>query len=234
MIALTGVGFGGCAPWAAAAGSAPPAASLGGTTGIVIVPTAEVLPDRSVRFGAVFVDKDWTYEGRGVTDHEIYFVSFGFLPRLEVTIRATVQPGIPLLEGEEAPAVDRMGSARVKLLVERTLRPAIALGVDDPRGTKFFHALYFVSTKSLAIGRARCRITAGYGSDVLTARNYVLNGFFGGAELFPTPWLTIAVDYDTEKLNTSVRLRLVGRFGLHAALLHLDTPSGGLDWTLPL
>jgi len=221
-------------PTASGAGEhrAHPGFSLGGTTGLVNTPTADVLPDRALRFGFVLVDREWAYAGRGVTDNEIWFLSMGFLPRLEVSVRATVLPEIPLLEGREAPAVDRVASARFSLLDEGRWWPALAVGVDDVRGTRLFHSLYLVGTRSHRVTRGlELGLSAGFGSTALTARRHVLDGPFGGLEVRLGDRVSVVLDADTEKVNSGFRLTLFDRVSLHLALLHLDTVSGGVGWT---
>jgi hypothetical protein len=205
--------------------------SLNGTTGLANTPTAEILPDRSFRIGVAVIDEKWAYKERGRADNEIYFVSVGFLPRIEVSVRATAFREVPFPRDSGVPSVDRMGSARLLVLEEGRL-PALAVGIDDARGTRLFHALYIVATKSvLKTETVRARISAGYGSKALDARGHVLDGFFGGTELTVSDRGSFLLDYDTEKVNAGIRFRVLGRVGLHAALLHLDTLSGGVDWT---
>ncbi len=214
-------------------------ASLTGTTGLVNVPTADVLPDGVLRFGYHRIDKRWVYDPRGVMDNEIYFLGLGFLPRLEVMVRATEFPHGKLIPQEEGPTVDRMASARVQLLRDGEFdarMPAVAVGADDPRGTRRFHSLYVVATKRIELSRTGIGLglTGGYGSTALSARRYVLDGGFGGAELTISSSVAGILEYDTEKWNTSVRMALFGHLGVHLALLNLDTLSGGVTWTLPL
>jgi hypothetical protein len=164
-------------------------------------------------------------------DNEVWFLAVRFLPRVESSIRATVLPELSLLEGEEAPAVDRLASARVLLLEERGLRPAVAAGVDDVRGTRLYHSLYLVGTKSFGVGPPMLRATLGYGVDPIEANLYVLRGVFGGVEAEVRPWARALLDFDTEKWNSGVALTAFGRLSAQFVLLHLDTPSGALAWT---
>ncbi|MGQ0721991.1 MAG: YjbH domain-containing protein [Candidatus Eiseniibacteriota bacterium] len=208
-----------------------PGATLHGMTGLVIVPTAAVLPDGAIRFGAGFVEREWAYQGRDDMDNEVWFLAVGFLPRVEASIRATVLPELSLLEGQEAPAVDRLASARVLLLEERGLRPAVAAGIDDVRGTRLYHSLYLVGTKSFRVGPPTFRATLGYGADPIQANLHVLRGVFGGVEAEVGPWARALLDFDTEKWNSGVALTAFGRLSAQFVLLHLDTPSGALAWT---
>ncbi len=218
----------------AARGAEPPAghASLGGTSGLINTPTADVLPDATFRFGYFRIDKKWAYQLRGVSDNDVYFVSFGFLPRVELTVRATVFKDVTLLPNTDFPQVDRMGSARILLLPEGRA-PAVAVGLDDPRGTRRFHSLYVVGTRTFPIrlGQITLRASGGYGFSAFSAARRVLDGGFGGVELGIAGRATGMLEYDTEKWNTGVGLVFLGRLSIHAALLHLDTLSGGAAWT---
>jgi hypothetical protein len=211
----------------------PPArsagAALNGMTGLVNTPTAEVLPDASVRLGAAQVDEEWAFHGRGRMDNRIFAVSLGFLPRTEVSIRATWLPELSLLELESATVVDRLAAGRLLLLTESGLRPALAVGVDDVRGTRLFHSSYVVATKTVRERGPLLRASLGGGLQLLDAGEYVLDGAFGGVE---TGWgpVSLLLDFDTEKWNSGARLTAFGRLGAHVALLDLDTLSGGLTW----
>jgi hypothetical protein len=209
----------------------PTGFSLGGTTGLVTTPTADVMPDRAFHFGFMFVDQKWAFAERDNSDNEIYFITMGFLPRLEASVRATVFPNTELLEGEDAPQVDRSASARLQIL--RGGRwPAVAVGIDDVRGNRLFHSLYVVGTQSIqALTQVELRGSLGYGSTALDAREHTLDGVFGGFEGIFWHRASLIVDLDTEKVNSSIRLMIFNRVSLHLAWLDLETVSGGLGWT---
>jgi hypothetical protein len=219
-----------------ARGAAPQTghASLGGTSGLINTPTADVLSDATFRFGYFRIDKKWAYQLRGVSDNDVYFVSFGFLPRVELTVRATVFKDVTLLPNTDFPQVDRMGSARILVLPEGRA-PAVAVGLDDPRGTRRFHSLYVVGTKTvpMPLGQMTLRASGGYGFPAFSAARRVLDGAFGGVELGFPGRVTGTLEYDSEKWNTDVCLVFLGRLSVHAALLHLDTLSGGAAWAQP-
>lgn len=203
--------------------------ALNGMTGLVNTPTAEVLPDASVRLSAAQVDEKWAYHGRGRMDNRVFAVTLGFLPRTEVSIRATWLPELSLLELQSATVVDRLAAGRFLVLPENGLRPALAVGIDDVRGTRLFHTSYAVATKTLSARRPVLRASLGYGTRLLDAGDYVLDGTFGGVEVRWGP-ASVLLDFDTEKWNSGARLTAFGRLNAHFALLDLDTPSGGLAW----
>jgi hypothetical protein len=203
--------------------------SLHGTSGLVVTPTAEVAPDATLRLGYSFMDAKWVPHGRGEFDNEIWFLNFGFLPRVEVTVRATVLPGSRLTRFDDAPIVDRMGSARLQLLRPGRF-PGIALGVDDVRGTRYYHSLYAVGTQRVVWDAAGLdlRASVGFGSRALEARNHLLDGVFGGLETRVFRTVSFVADHDTEKWNAGVRVRLLGRISAQVAWLDLEIPSAGM------
>src|SRR5512140_2823229 len=144
----------------AAHGEAHP--SLGGTTGLFNVPTAEVTPEGKFYFGYNVFAKEWAYEGRGHLNNRVWYFTLGFLPRIEVSVRATVLPGQSLLENVKVDAVDRMARGRVQILKEKVW-PAVALGIDDVKGTRRFHSLYGVATRTLDLHGTTVKFSAGYG-----------------------------------------------------------------------
>lgn len=207
---------------------------LRGMTGLINTPTADVLPSGTVRFGFSLVDKQWAYHARGRTDNNHYFLSVGFLPRVEVSVLASYFPHDRLsvfLQGEGT--VDRGGSGRILLLNEGKMRPAVAVGIDDARGTRRFHALYVVGSKWFTRDDlpVSARLSAGYGSTALRAKNYILDGVFGGGEVVYRGTASLALDFDTEKWNTSIRLIAFHRLAAHFAFLNFEAPAGGFTWT---
>ncbi len=216
---------------AAGAGEYDAGPMSGGMSGLVNVPTAEVLPDAHFRVGYFRFPRKWAYEARGYDENDVYFLSIGFLPRTEVSIRATVFPHGRLIPDAPAATVDRMASARF-LARHEGRWPALAFGVDDLKGTRRFHSLYVVGTKTLTLipGSAGVKFSGGYGSEVLHAHRHILHGGFGGAEFVISDWAATSLEYDSEKWNTGVRLAIRHRLEVRAALLNLETLAGGVSW----
>jgi hypothetical protein len=206
--------------------------SLGGMTGLVNIPTAQTLEDGALRFGVSFIDKRWAYGERGTSHNTSYALSLGFLANLELSFRASVWEGSRFLEGVDAPKIDRMGSARFRMLREDRWLPALAVGITDVRGTRYHHALYVVGTKTLRKSgeHLAAALSVGYGAKTLRAARHVLDGSFGGIEVTAFSRLSVLLDFDTEKWNSGIRLG-VSRFAATVALLGLDTFSGGMTWT---
>src|SRR5262249_17640204 len=152
----------------------------------------------------------------------------GFLPRLEVSIRATVLPGEHLIEEVKTPAADRMGSARIRA-IDESRWPALAVGIDDVKGTRRVHSLYAVATKSVrpARGPLALEVSAGYASHAIRAARYTLDGGFGGAEVRAFGAVSGIVDYDTERWNAGGRIVLFRRLAAQAVFVDMDVLCGG-------
>jgi hypothetical protein len=219
-------------PAAASSGETGP--SMGGTTGLINVPTADVLREGALQLGYRFVDKEWAYVARGVSRSDVYFFALGFLPRTEVAIRATVFPQTEFLEESPSsgPQADRMASGRV-LLLPQAWYPAVAVGLDDPHGNRNFHSLYAVATRGISLCGGECSVdaTLGYGFRVFDAERYILDGGFGGVRGSYGESASLMLEYDTEKWNAGSRIALPFHLAILAVLLDLDVISGGVSWS---
>lgn len=219
----------------AGAGEYPAHVGLGGGSGLINIPSATVLPEGVMRFGFSVYHARVAYEGRGRSDNEVYHLSFGLFPRVEVSLRATVFPDLRLIEGDD-PTVDRMASGRILLLTEAKHRPALIVGMDDPRGTRRFHALYVAGGKTIPLldDRLGLRVTGGFGSRALNAMRHILDGGFGGVEVLAGTYGALSLEHDTRKWNVGWGVRIGSRASLRVALLDWETASGGLAWEQPL
>lgn len=208
-------------------------ASIRGMSGGVNTPVASVVESGALRFGFSLVDKQWAHEFRNLSDNDHYFLTVGLVPRVEVTVRVTYWPGA--FFNKKFPTkgtVDRGVAARVLLIQESGKIPAIAIGADDVTGTRRYHSLYIVGSKSLDLnpGHLRTRLSAGYGSTALNAEQHILDGAFAGAELFVSDYASVALDFDTEKWNTTFRLIAFQRLAAYFGFLNLEAPVGGISW----
>ncbi|TPW14163.1 MAG: hypothetical protein FD129_1132, partial [bacterium] len=169
--------------------------------------------------------------GGGALRNDYAYLTVGFLPWVETSLRATVLPGEYLIEEVPVDAVDRMGSLRVQSPWPGG-RTTLGAGIDDIRGTRRFHSLYIVASQSVGHGfeRPGAEVTLGYGLRSLTAARYLLDGVFGGVQLQLTPWATTMAEYDSEKWNGGIRLVLLSRLSAQLVLLNFDEFSGGASW----
>jgi Exopolysaccharide biosynthesis protein YbjH len=210
----------------------PARPSLGGMTGLLNTPTAEVTADGEFHLGYDLIAKDASYEGRGVVDNRIYFLTMGFLPNLEASIRATVLPGQSQIPEVRTSTIDRMGSARYRILPEKKW-PALAIGMDDVRGTRRYHSFYLVATKGFEVSSRllSASFSGGRGFRTFRAGRYLLDGTFGGADIILGNRAFFIVEYDSEKWNGGIRLCPFPQLTAQLAFLDFDTPSGGVAWT---
>lgn len=203
--------------------------SFSGTTGLLATPTAEVQRGGTARVGWSQQD----FRSVGPEPLQNYYLTFGFLPGLEV--------GGRIVEDNAAIDISTMsGSGRRDLSFNAKYRldlPAgigLAVGGEDIGGeAQFFRTSYAVATlpwRSLSF-------TAGYGLGP-----DVLDGAFGGVEWRPWEFVGLVAEHDTEDFNGGVKLAspalLYGmRLGATAAYrgvteeveygAHLEIPLGG-------
>ncbi len=87
-----------------------PQSTLWGTTGLVNTPTADVLPSNALRFGVIGVDEQWAHDQRGTSDAYHNFLTVGFVPRVEINLRFTYHPALPV-------------ASRIRLAAALLIRP---------------------------------------------------------------------------------------------------------------
>jgi hypothetical protein len=190
--------------------------------------------DGTLAVGVNVVDRRYHgNDGVGYDQHAalVEFASVGFLPFVEIGLRLTRMTGIP-----RQALGDRMVSVRVRLIKEGTDVPAVVVGAHDLVGTRRFHTVYAVASKSVAtplVGTVGLHL--GYGGDPLSLRRHAsgLTGAFGGVSVAPSRWASLFAEYDTERVNAGARLR-VWRFALLAAAQNMDGFSAGVSYTQPL
>lgn len=192
---------------------------LGGIDAIMTVPTARILQDGNVAVGFGYIPKPYAIFLGPDHDNLPYFVTFGFLPFLEISFRAT-----KALKRKEGSMGDRMASIRIQLLTETQNRPALTVGIHDVsaifRTVEWFHSLYLVSTKSIFIlNRLSVEPTIGYGVDWIETRNHEFVGLFGGISLGYRGLIFIKAEYDTKKFNYGLGFDLFGLLSANLAII---------------
>jgi len=146
------------------------------------MPTARVLEDGAMRFGFAQADPlRW------------YSIGMGVFPGLEFSGRLVELSGI---EGEvfknlKTRAVD----VKYQLFSESKRFPALAVGLQDPIGTRVFPAEYFVVSRQLfpldfSLGIGHNRLGGTFKVPVWGDL-----GVFGGVELALTPWIHLMAEY---------------------------------------
>lgn len=185
---------------------------LGGFNAIMTAPTAQVMPDGYAALGFGFIPSPYTlYEGPE-RDNLAYFASIGFLPFLEIGIRATLS-----LDTDHPSIGDRMLSVRAQLLKESSHFPAIGAGLHDIAGlldraegtNNYFTALYLVATKTRRLSEHfSLEATLGYGVDWIPAPSHEFDDLFGGASLGFRDMLFLKGEYDARRFNAGLSVKL--------------------------
>ncbi len=209
----------------------PDLINLTGVTGFVNTPWAGVVADRRLEAGYNHIPRTWAYDHRGTHNNEVYYLTLGFLPRAEASVRWTVLPGLKSFT-EEVPGspltdTDYMASGRISLVAPRPNRPGLALGIEDVKGTRRFHSEYAVTGLPWQIGLMQGRLSIGYAFDVLGAARRTLDGTFGAFEWSPWRRLATQVEYDSEKWNLGVAVPAPFGIRFRAAWLHMQSFSVG-------
>ena len=124
--------------------------SLTGLTGLLNVPTAELLKDGEISLGVSYLNKKYLSASFKNDDGLAYYVTLGFLPFTELSIRFTKRMAPADALG------DRMFSFRIRVIQEKEVIPSILIGIHDPihsteNRTNRFTAAYLVITKNILI-----------------------------------------------------------------------------------
>ena len=172
--------------------------SFQGYTGIINIPTAEVIQDGKIELQiSNQVDAARIRDTRDEYKAQHYFINFGFLPNLEITGRlANIEHKVPPSNYD---FLDRDLSASLKYQIPlyHEYLPKIAVGIQDIQGNDRYNAKYIVATKQYAFFRG----TVGYGFDSLR-----LDGLFAGAELKANDWFYLLSEYDSKEAHLGIKL----------------------------
>src|SRR5262245_52817394 len=159
------------------------AVRAGTTTGLINMPDARFNPDGTLQFSV-----------SSARPYLIFSANATLLPWLETNLGVTQIYGVPGFATDQSgfgsgygAYKDKTSGLRVRLLSEDAWRPAVALGVQDPIGTKIFGRKYLAATKTLG----EAQLTLGYGREQI-------DGIFGGVRYGPS-WLenwSFVAEYD--------------------------------------
>ncbi|MFA6413995.1 MAG: YjbH domain-containing protein, partial [Syntrophales bacterium] len=177
-----------------------------GGTGLMETPTARVMREGQFRFGVGWVDP-----------YRYYYGAIGLFKGLEIdgriteTMGITVGPGSSYWQGY-GNVKDKVLDIKYQFLPETKWFPALALGLNDPHGTRLNASQFIVASKriypfdfSIGFGNGR------YGRKPLSSsgdsfkvemfqdpRGWLSDGlFFGGVQFAPTKWLTLMAEYSS-------------------------------------
>ena len=215
------------------------AQSLTGTSGLLTIPTGNIINDGEVYIGVSYLPEveltRYNFNHSSLTP----FISIGFLPFLEISVRSTY----PVDGFEYSATGDRMPSLRIKVLSEKELWPAVAIGVHDFFGVfggtdaVHFNSLYIVTSKMFVQNRTiGFAATIGYGSEIIKANGHQFVGLFGGLEAtisFAKNYfdMSLITEYDGKKFNTGSRIKLLNHINILFGLFDLKYGSGGLSFS---
>ncbi|MBE0637173.1 MAG: YjbH domain-containing protein [Bacteroidales bacterium] len=215
--------------------------ALTGTTGYFDIPSGEIHKDRTMFIGSNLLSKE--YKKWGSPDHDAmsFFVTTSFLPFAEISIRFTRVIG---LDDYSSTVGDRMASARFQVLNENKYLPSVVVGLQNffttlsSGGASHFNSTYLVVTKNFKLPKVidNIGLTAGYGSELMTAADYQFIGFFGGIKITPQnmEFLEVMVEYDGDKWNAGARLVILKHIVLLGGLEGMDAFSGGVSYRFRL
>jgi hypothetical protein len=215
--------------------------SLNGTTGLVAIPTAGMMNDGQMMFGMNYTDKEYNVRLRSYNQHR-YYITMGYLPFLEVSLRLTRNYAIKLDNPPVQWPGDRGASVRLRFLKEKKYSPSLVLGAHDffsafgVTEAVWFNALYLVGSKNLQLERLPITfgLNLGYGTDRMKAQHHEFIGLFGGLSMKYRDFATIMLEYDTEKINGGMRLVFFRHVQILLALLNMNSFSGGASYVFTL
>lgn len=169
-------------------------------SGLINIPTAEVIEDKKIEFSfSNQVDTLTAVKDRNDYLAQQYFVNIGFLPNLEIVGRLSniEEKGKPRLSWWRDNFLYRDLSASFKYQIPfyHKYLPKFAIGAQDLGGAvSAYESKYIVATKEYMFMRG----TVGYGSGQL-------DGLFGGLELKAADWCTLMGEYDSRESHIGVR-----------------------------
>lgn len=193
--------------------------NLGGTTGLIKIPTAEVVPEGHLEFAFGWIGGPRGFIRRPDTNR-VYSANVGILPHLELTLRINQVMGWNDPEVFITDAADRMVSAKYQIPLPQGF-PVLAVGMNDLFSANAFakgnqkheatqygqHTKYLVMSK----GFGSLGLHLGYAQS-----QSFINGLFAGLDYSPYRWLSLLGEYDSSEINLGLRLQPVNWFSVGA------------------
>lgn len=212
------------------------AQSLTGLSGYITIPSTETLSSGEIRIGTAYLPKEHlnlyakNYDGLSV------YINFGFLPFLELGIKAT-----RLINYTNKQALgDRMPSVRLRLLNESEYIPGIVVGLHDflltsESQTNFNAASYIVFSKTIISNSLmNFSLVSGYDFNLIKATFHQFEGYFGGTKLTFYENYSLLLEYDSRVWNGGIRINLFGHIYSTLALIKMKYPSGNLNFSITI
>ncbi len=215
--------------------------SLAGTSGLINIPTADVIEDRKVTVGFGVVNRNSAYLQPGESDNFPFYIVIGYLPRLEFSAGVTFVPGKPSYDGTNT-YKDGVVSLQYLVMRENHLFPSVAIGARDIYSYILLNTTFIVASKTVVRGiKSHLRIHFGYGSDVIDRHlgvpesdqdnpvGHTVIGWFGGMEFKLNNSLLYMMEYDSKKINSGFRLQLNPYLYVDIAALNMEDWSGSFN-----
>ena len=220
--------------------------SLAGTSGLINIPTAEVISDQQVTIGLGYVNRHSAYLETGRCDNYPFSIVIGYLPRLEFSAGVNFVPGRKSYDGTKT-YKDGVVSLQYLMFKERKYLPAVAIGARDIYSFILLNTTFVVASKTiLQKTKTGLRFHLGYGSDIIDHhlgvpkqdRNYPVGhtivGLFGGMEINWSGKIIYMLEYDTRRINAGLRFNLIPHLGVDVCLLNMEDVCAGLNFSFNL
>lgn len=220
--------------------------SLAGTSGLINIPTAEVISDRQVTLGIGYVNRHSAYLETGRRDNFPFYIVLGYLPRLEFSAGVMFVPGQKSYDGTNT-YKDGVVSLQFLLMKEKKFSPALAMGARDIYSFILLNTTFIVASKTIfRPSKSSVRFHIGYGSDIIDHHlgvpkkdrkfpvGHTIVGFFGGLEIRWKEVGSYMLEYDTRRINTGFRFQIKRRLDFGVCLLNLRDLSGNLNFSFSL
>ena len=199
--------------------------ALTGSTGLIYVPVADVVRSDHFAFGGMIADAQ-AFPGKSFSHFaednpaDFYFAGYltiGYIPRLEITVRGNGMPGTVGPSTDVGPFyTDGMFSAQLLAWRGSEYIPSIAFGLQDIYGFMIFNAAYGVATWCIPQSHSQpISVTVGWAvdwydknigtSDTDFVPNHIMNGVFVGVEYPVHHWVSALIEYDSRSTNLGLR-----------------------------
>jgi len=220
--------------------------SLAGTSGLINIPTADVLQDQQVTVGIGIVNRHAAYLQTDRCDNFPFYIVIGYLPRLEFSAGVTFVPGQKSYDGTNT-YKDGVVSLQYLMIKEKRFFPALAIGARDIYSFILLNTSYLVASKNIVRqSNTRVRLHLGYGSDIINQHlgvpksdrgypvGHTIIGMFGGMEINWKDSIVYMLEYDTRFMSTGFRFRLNPYLNFDIHLLNMEDLSGSLNLSFGL
>jgi len=220
--------------------------SFAGTSGLINIPTADVISDKQVTIGIGYVNRHSAYLEQGRFDNFPIYIVLGYLPRLEFSAGVMFVPGQRSYDGTNT-YKDGVVSLQYLLLKEKKFLPSLAIGARDIYSFILLNTTFIVASKKyFSKSKSGFRFHLGYGSDIIDHHlgvpkkdrkfpvGHTIVGFFAGLDIQWKQKIIYMLEYDTKRMNAGFRFRLKRFLDFSVCLLNMKNLSGGVNCSFDL